>query len=63
MRVLEEVGIDFLNEEARDYLAAAGCAVTPGSPTVRLDRGFVMAQVAKAPRAASTSSRATRSAG
>jgi len=49
MRVLEEVGIDFLNDEARDYLAGAGCAVTPGSPTVRLDRGFVMEQVAKAP--------------
>lgn len=49
MRVLEEVGIDFLNDEALDVLAAAGCAVAPGSPTVRLDRGFVMEQIAKAP--------------
>jgi trimethylamine--corrinoid protein Co-methyltransferase len=49
IRVLEEVGIDFLNEEARGHLAAAGCAVTPGSPTVRLDRGFVMEQVRQAP--------------
>ena len=47
MRVLEEIGIDFLNEEARDYLAAAGCAVD--GVTVRMDRGFVMEQVAKAP--------------
>ena len=49
MRVLEDIGIDFLNAEARDTLAAAGCRVTPGSPTVRLDRGFVMEQIGKAP--------------
>jgi trimethylamine--corrinoid protein Co-methyltransferase len=50
MRVVEEIGIEFLNDEARDYLRAAGCAVEPGSPNVRMDRGFVMEQVAKAPR-------------
>jgi len=50
MRVLEETGIEFLNEEARDYLRSAGCAVRPGTANVRLDRGFVMAEVAKAPR-------------
>jgi trimethylamine--corrinoid protein Co-methyltransferase len=50
MRVLEEIGIDFLNEEARGYLRAAGCAVEPSSPTVRMDRAFVMEHVAKAPR-------------
>ena len=48
MRVLEEVGIDFLNPEARDYLAAAGCRID--GATVFMDRGFVMEQVAKAPR-------------
>ena len=48
MRVLEEIGIDFLNAEARDYLRAAGCA-RRAAPTVRMDRGFVMEQVAKAP--------------
>jgi trimethylamine--corrinoid protein Co-methyltransferase len=47
MRVLEETGIDFLNAEARDTLAAAGCAID--GDTVRMDRGFVMEQVAKAP--------------
>ena len=29
MRVLEEIGIDFLNEEAKDILRKAGCAVDP----------------------------------
>ena len=47
MRVLEETGIDFLNAEARDILAGAGCRVD--GDTVRMDRGFVMEQVAKAP--------------
>ncbi len=50
MRVLEEIGIDFLNPEARDYLAAAGCDVRPDGVTVFMDRGFVMEQVRKAPR-------------
>jgi len=49
MRILEEIGIDFLNEEARDILKDAGCDVRPGSPTVRMDRAFVMEQVGKAP--------------
>ena len=47
MRVLEEIGIDFLNDEARAYLRAAGCAID--GVTVRMDRAFVMEQVAKAP--------------
>jgi trimethylamine--corrinoid protein Co-methyltransferase len=50
MRVLEEIGIEFLNDEAREYLRAAGCRVEPGSPNVRMDRAFVMEQVGKAPR-------------
>lgn len=49
MQVLETVGIDFLHDEARARLASAGCRVEAGSPTVRMDRGFVMEQVAKAP--------------
>ena len=49
MRVLEEIGIDFLNEEAKDYLRAAGCAVEAGADRVRMDRGFVSEMVAKAP--------------
>ncbi|HRW13694.1 trimethylamine methyltransferase family protein [Amaricoccus sp.] len=50
MRVLEEIGIDFLNEEAKSILGAAGCRIEPGSDTVHMDRGFVMEQVALAPR-------------
>lgn len=49
MRVLEETGIDFLNDEARDILRAAGCDIASDSVTVRMDRAFVMEQIAKAP--------------
>ncbi len=49
MRILEEIGIDFLHEGARDILAAAGCEVKSGSVTVRMDRAMVMEQIAKAP--------------
>ncbi|MEM7524300.1 MAG: trimethylamine methyltransferase family protein [Pseudomonadota bacterium] len=50
MRVLEEIGVDFLNEEAKDILRRAGCDVDPGSDRVRMGRDFVMEMVAKAPR-------------
>jgi len=49
MRVLEEIGVEFLNDEARDHLRRAGCEVE--GDNVRMDRGFVMEQVAKAPAA------------
>ena len=49
MRVLEEIGIEFLNEEAREVLKAAGCETSPGSTNVRMDRGFVMEKVGLAP--------------
>ncbi len=49
MRVLEEIGIEFLNDEACEYLCAAGCTIDPGTQNVRMDRAFVMEQVAKAP--------------
>ena len=47
MRILEELGIEFLNEEARDILANAGCTVN--GDNVRMDRDFVMKYVAMAP--------------
>jgi len=47
MRVLEELGIEFLNDEAKDYLRAAGCAVS--GDNVRMDRAFVMEKLALAP--------------
>jgi trimethylamine---corrinoid protein Co-methyltransferase len=49
LRVLEEIGINILLEEARDILKAAGVAVTPGDPRVRFDRGFIEEAMAKAP--------------
>ncbi len=49
MRILEEIGIDFLNAEAKSILKTAGCDVDPGADRVRMDRSFVMEQVAKAP--------------
>ncbi len=49
MRVLEEIGIDFLNEKAKQILAEAGCIVDSDSNNVRMDRDFVMEQVRKAP--------------
>ena len=49
MRILEEIGIHFLNEEAKQILKQAGCDVDAGSDCVRMDRAFVMEQVRKAP--------------
>ena len=49
MRVLEEIGIEFLNEEARDVLAAAGCETSPDGTNVRMDRALVMEKVNLAP--------------
>ena len=49
MRILEEIGIDFLNEEAKGILKSAGCDVDPNSDRVRMDRAFIMEQVARAP--------------
>jgi len=49
MRILEEIGIWFLNEEAQDVLITAGCEVEKPSGRVRMDRAFVMEKVALAP--------------
>ena len=49
MRILEEIGIHFLNADAKALLRKAGCDVDPDSDRVRMDRAFVMEQVAKAP--------------
>ncbi|MEP4197464.1 MAG: trimethylamine methyltransferase family protein [Aliishimia sp.] len=47
MRILEEIGIEFLNPEALEILRKAGCKIE-GS-TVFMDRDFVMEMVGKAP--------------
>ena len=49
MRVLEEIGIEFLSEEARNVLQASGCETKPGSTNVRMDRELVMEKVGLAP--------------
>ena len=49
MRVLEQIGIEFLNEESKTILKAAGCTVDPRSNNVRMDRELVMEHVSKAP--------------
>ena len=49
MRVLEEIGIEFLNQEAKDYLRQAGCTVDPDSDNVKMDRAWVMEMIAHAP--------------
>ena len=47
MRILEEIGIEFLNDEAIDILKKAGCTVDGAN--VRMGRDFVMEMVGKAP--------------
>jgi len=47
MRVLEEIGVEFLNEEARAIFGRAGCKVT--ETNVRLGRDFVAEMIARAP--------------
>ncbi len=47
MRILEEIGIEFLNDEALAIMKQAGCTVN--GTNVRMGRDFVMEMVAKAP--------------
>jgi len=47
MRILEEIGIEFLNDESLDILRQAGCRVE--DTNVRMGRDFVMEMLAKAP--------------
>lgn len=47
MRILEEIGIEFLNLEALEILREAGCKIV--GDKVFMDRHFVMEMVAKAP--------------
>jgi len=49
MRILEDVGIWFLNDEAKAHLRKAGCLVDDDGDRVRMGRDFVMEMVAKAP--------------
>ncbi|WP_223475473.1 trimethylamine methyltransferase family protein [Oricola indica] len=48
MRVLEEIGIEFLHPEAIERLREAGCTID--GENVRMDRDFVVEMLGKAPR-------------
>ena len=47
MRVLSDIGVEFLNDDALAHLKRAGCKIE--GQTVRFDRHFVEEMVAKAP--------------
>lgn len=49
LTVLEEVGMDIMLPEARDYMKRAGADVHPGSDRVRFDRNLIMQLIASAP--------------
>ena len=49
LKVLEEIGMDFLDEESLGILKAVGAEVSAGSQRVRFPRGLVLESVAKAP--------------
>ena len=49
LTVLEEIGMDFLDTEARALLKAAGADVQNGSKRVRFDRNFILAKIKTAP--------------
>jgi len=47
MNILEDIGIEFLNEEAREIFAQAGCRIN--DTNVKMDREWVMEMIGKAP--------------
>jgi trimethylamine--corrinoid protein Co-methyltransferase len=49
LTVLEEIGMDFLEPEARALLKAAGADVRPDSERVRFDRNFILDAIRSAP--------------
>jgi hypothetical protein len=49
LRVLSEIGMDFLDVDARDVLRAAGASVTPDSQRVRFDPEMVNELIKTAP--------------
>jgi trimethylamine--corrinoid protein Co-methyltransferase len=49
LRVLEEIGMDFLEPESRELLRAAGARVEPGSERVRFDPAMVEERIKTAP--------------
>ena len=50
MRILEDIGIEFINEEAKSILKKAGCKVDLNSDNVKMDRNWVMEMIKNAPQ-------------
>ncbi len=50
LTILEEIGMDFLHDGARQILREAGAEVEAGSLRVRFPRGLIEAQIGLAPR-------------
>ena len=48
--VLEELGLNFLSDEAREILKNAGADVHPNDPRVRFDRGLIEASIKTVPK-------------
>ena len=49
LKVLEEIGMDFLNEDARRLLKERGADVDPSSVRVRFDRGLILESIRTVP--------------
>ena len=49
LTILEEIGMDFLDAEARDICVKAGATVAPGSIRVRFDRAMIEAAIKTCP--------------
>jgi trimethylamine--corrinoid protein Co-methyltransferase len=49
LQVLEEIGVNFLLDEAREILGAAGADVAADGPRVRFDRDLIETAVSRAP--------------
>lgn len=49
LTILEEIGMDVIQPEARERMKAAGADVTPGTDRVRFDRGLIMDMISSVP--------------
>lgn len=49
LTILEEIGMDILNAEARDILTAAGATLEPGTIRIRIDRALIAQAIATCP--------------
>ncbi|MGR3984654.1 MAG: trimethylamine methyltransferase family protein [Gammaproteobacteria bacterium] len=49
MRILEQVGLEILNDEARELMVEHGARIDPASGYVRIDREIVMEKIASVP--------------